>query len=129
MNKTRTWHGTDASNEVSLFEYGLLIRWNAEQQHYDVIHCECCEENNMKFIITYFDADDWRKMLTDGEYDLADVADMCCIDPNEYLDIVNDVQLLYDLLCYYGSLEVLGSYYSHYYTESEIRKKLNRALL
>ena len=117
-----TWHGIDASNEESLFEYGFLIRWNNKRKQYEVYY-----KYVEIFIHDWWDADNWREMLTNGDYDLKGIADMCGMNADTYLEETSDANLLSDILSYYGIMEV-ADYYNHQYTESEIRRKLNKAL-
>lgn len=37
-DKNTTWHGIDASKEVSLLEYNLLVRWDRSKQSFQCIY-------------------------------------------------------------------------------------------
>lgn len=37
-DKNTSWHGIDASKEISLLEYGLLVRWDRSKQSFQCIY-------------------------------------------------------------------------------------------
>ena len=37
-DKSTTWHGVDASKEISLLEYNLLVRWDRSKQSFQCIY-------------------------------------------------------------------------------------------
>lgn len=128
MEKKRFWHGVDASNEESLFVYGFLIRWKPDAQEFQAIHhCGFDENGGQLFSYGWFDYyERWEEM--DDEL-LKDLANMCGMTTEEYLQILSPTNLLSDLLSYQGIESTFGGgYYARTYTEKEIRKQLGRAL-
>ena len=117
MNRTtKKWHGSDASNQISLFEYGLLCR--ETKNGLQVIY-----KNDDKFSFGYFDPFYfWNDSFVDMD-------ELCNFSGVETPDYINDKELfMYDLVSFYGTENVFGTDYSVGYSEAQIRKQLNKAL-
>lgn len=136
MDKNRNWFGVDLNNEESLFEYGFLMRYRGKGE-YQVIYLACYEKDKPLYAYGWFNPKEWEKNFIDtmgkNEYpDAARIASTCCMeDGKEWLDDVKDFpqNMLSDILSYYGNDCVFGgNYYGNFYTEPQIRKRLNRAL-
>lgn len=125
--KNRKWHGSDASNEESLFEYGFIMRWRPKRQDFQVVHlCGFDKDGGKLYMFGYFDYIEELKELN-GEK-LEDICQMCGMTEEQYMKCLSPAGLANDLVHLYGFEDTFGSFYGAYYTEKEIRKKLGRAL-
>jgi hypothetical protein len=125
------WHGVDASNIISLFEYGFLMRLKSNSQ-YEV--CSIIGYDELRkplFAFDTWDANEARENLRNDEKMLKGLAEMCGYDTEEYITetSLTDVSLLSDLISFHGTINEFGGYYAKNYTEKEIRKRLNKALI
>ena len=74
--KNRNWHGTDASNEVSLFEYGFIMRWRPKRQDFQVVHLHGFDkEGRGLYMFGYFDYAEELQDLKDER--LKEICRMC----------------------------------------------------
>lgn len=127
MNK-RIWHGVDVDNETSLFEYGFLMRWNAKDKDYQVIYKYCDQFGFPRYYYSWFNPAEYRNPES-CNLDMQEVCNMTGeTDLITYLRDTSDCNLLSDLIVYYGTETIFGSEYHGGYTESKIRKRLNKAL-
>ncbi len=100
------FHGIDASNEISLFEYGLLV-CHYEDTDYSVVckygeqfYTSFSDENDINGLVL---GTDW--MSTDGIIDF-----LSFVGQNRDTWIDNEfVTKLYDLIQYFGPDSVIGS--------------------
>jgi hypothetical protein len=116
------WHGMDASNEISLFEYGILFRNTTEGLQ--VIYQWYYGEDEFRYSYGWFNADDFKPENT-----CLNIDDVCkCYDSTLEMYENNPEQFCSDLYGYYGSENIFGTDYSGGYTENEIRRILNKAL-
>lgn len=112
------WHGSDVSNEVSLFEYGLLFR--KTNQGLQVIY----KTGENMYSFGWFDP--FYFYPGNSLLDLEPVFASCDSTIEDYL---NNMELFCtDLVWYYGPENVFGTDYTGGYSELEIRKKLKRAI-
>ena len=118
----KNWHGVDASNETSLFEYGVLFR--NTKDGLQVIYKWYGHDGQSRYSYGWFDADDFKPENTC--LNLEDVCSYCGSTLETYEN--NPEQLCSDLYSYYGAVDVFGTDYSGGYTENEIRRFLNKAL-
>lgn len=126
--KNRNWHGVYASNDVSLFEYGFLMRWRPEYQDYQVVHLCGFDGNGEKlYDFSSFDYKEELEYLKDDKEMLHALSNMCGMTEREYMQCISPTNLANDLLHYYGIDDTFGSSYGGL-TEKEIRKRLGRAL-
>lgn len=126
--KNRNWHGVDCSNEVSLFEYGFLMRWRPEYKDYQVIHlCGFDGNGGMLFDFSSFDYKQELEYLKEDKGMLHDLSKMCGMTEEEYMQCMSPTNLANDKMLYYGIDSTFGSSYGGL-TEKEIRKRLGRAL-
>lgn len=116
------WHGIDASNETSLFEYGVLFRKTTDGLR--VIYKWYAGENEYRYSYSWFNPNDFKP-------------DNTCIKLEPVFSFYNSTmdnysnnpeQFCSDLYGYYGDENVFGTDYSGGYTENEIRRILNKAL-
>lgn len=134
QSELKKWRGTDASNEISLMEYGLLVR-KANKNCYEVI-LKCGDEKPL-FEKNFFYFKEWFNSLkenADSENfpSLKCIAKMDGIDVDDYINfyLKDDSRVeivISDLITYYGVSEIFP-YEGKSYNEGEIRRKLNKAL-
>lgn len=138
MKTNRNWFGIDASNETSLFEYGFLMRWVPKYKEHQVIYLNgICEDGSYKFSFSWFDFSSWMNDIkdninsSDSFPETESLASMCGMSAEEWIGSVAESPhyLLSDLLSYYNNEDILGTDYSGGFTEKEVRKRLNKALL
>lgn len=136
MAKNRNWFGVDVNNEESLFEYGLLMRYQGNGE-YQVIYLNGFEDDGKPlFTIGWFNPEEWRKdfkenLGTDNFPNAAGIARLCGMQAEEWLEYTkgNPAGMASDMMGYYSNEDVFGiNYNSGYYNTSQIRKRLNRAL-
>jgi len=116
MKTTKKWYGIDASNEISLFEYGLIVR-NMKND------LQCIYKKGDSFFYGWFDASDF---FTESWVNLDDLCSFSGCTIEDYKK--DSLNFCFDLLQYYGAENVFGGTYMNGYTEKEIRKTLNKAL-
>lgn len=116
------WHGLDASNEISLFEYGILFRKTTDGLQ--VIYKRYYSEDQFRYSYSYFDLNDFEPGNTCLELEPV----FSCYDSTMEDYSNNPEQFCSDLYSYYGDKNVFGTDYSGGYSENEIRKQLNKAL-
>lgn len=136
MDKNRNWFGVDANNEESLFEYGFLMRYRGNG-NYQVIYLNGFDtEENPLFCIGWFNPESWRKdfdktLGTRNYPDAIGIANGCGMKADEWIEYTknNPAGMVSDIMGYYSNDDVFGSNaYGSFYTEQQIRKRLNRAL-
>lgn len=126
--KNRNWHGPDASNKESLFEYGLLMRWVPKWQTFQVITIiGFDEEGNRLYSYGLFDFEDtWNELPEERKQE---IYRMCGMTEQEYMECLSPVGLVNDLLALMSVYDVISiSAYEDHMTEKMIRKNLGRAL-
>lgn len=126
--KNRNWHGTDASNRESLFEYGLLMRWVPKWKVFQVITIIGFDDDgNRLYTYGLFDFEDtWNDLSAERKQE---IYRMCGMTEQEYMECLSPAGLVNDLLALMSVYDVISiSAYECHMTEKEIRKRLNRAL-
>lgn len=125
--KNRNWHGIDASNEISLFEYGFVMRWRPYRQDFQVVHLHGFDKDGRGlYMFGYFDDTEELKDLKDER--LKEICRMCGMTEEQYMECLSPAGLANDLVCLHGLEDTFGTFYGVSYTEKEIRKRLGRAL-
>lgn len=118
MEKNKEWHGVDASLEECFYEYGFVMRYNEKYDEYQV-----CYQVIDRWFLGSFDFEEWindLKSSEEGEYpDLHGLSKMVGMEPEEYLEQIDPVNLLCDLLHYYCFGDVFGVDYSKGMTDEE----------
>ncbi|WP_368336971.1 hypothetical protein [Parabacteroides merdae] len=138
MKKIKKWFGLD-NNSVSLFSYGLLLRWVSKFKEYQVCyHCGCDTVNDEVidyYTFSWFDPMEWKKLMianlgTDRFPSVEYVAKMNDMTVDEILDESNDwpENLLFELTVAYGVGPILDYYNYDWYDENKIRRILNKAV-
>lgn len=131
-----TWHGCDVNNEISLFEYGVLVKKIRKGTYACIILVSDNGLDGRVFERQVFDYDEWVKALregkgTDAYPSMQKLANLSGWDVDEYDSWLGDESMvasfLGDLISYYGISEIFP-YHSKGYTETEIRRILNKAL-
>ena len=124
--KNLTFHGTDASNETSLIEYGLLV---SLEQHEDNsgTHFVIYRQSEDGFGTGHFSEKDLDSILTGNDWaDEKDLNDFYsfigCNDRQKYINTVGIVNKLSDLIGYFGTDNICGTDYSPM-TEKEATKR------
>lgn len=102
------YFGIDASNEISLFEYGMLCQYHGTGEYEFIL-----QVSDDQFCRTNFHAGELRNLLSENWItdELSNFAgyDFKETDFTNPLDVLNFV---HDLISYYGVMEISGSYYS-----------------
>ena len=123
------WFGQDASLEWCL-EYGLVMRAvlpvNKDNKYlFECYHFLGVDENGTRqWYYDTFDYEYWLEMLRDGDYDIANLTNMCGMTEEEYINCLTPCNLLGDLISYYGVYEVTdyGAAFKGIIDESELLK-------
>lgn len=123
------WFGQDASLEWCL-EYGLVMRAVLPVNNDCKYLFECYyfvgtgEDGTKKWYHDTFDYEFWLELLRDGDYDINNLAKMCGMTEEEYINCITPCNLLGDLISYYGIIEVsdYGSALKGTIDESELLK-------
>jgi hypothetical protein len=112
--------GTDASLEISLFEYGLA--WKRDGEDFRFIYGKLSDESGNYYHFDWarinascdpakeFDWVDWKAV---SDFAGKNTAELLCINSEEL------PFLIYDLLSYYGHENVFGSSYSGFEIENK----------
>lgn len=124
--KYESWTGVDASIAESLCEYGFIMEWNKMHNEFEVIVRDDhnCHERPM-YCYEWFNFEEWIKDLYNDRswVNLDEILDYVgANDKDEYLSEVTPVNLLSDLLSYYGKTNVLGEEYYKFLTLEEVVK-------
>lgn len=136
MDKNRNWFGVDANNEASLFEYGFLMRYQGNGE-YKVVYRAGFDGDEPFFAYGWFNPKEWErdfvKTMNKNQYPDANKIASCCFESDgaDWLYEVKDKPqyMLSDILSLYSYEDVFGSLcFDKVYTNSQIRKCLNRAL-
>ena len=120
----KRWHGTDANKVVSLFEYGLLVRYVPEQKSW-----QCLYRNPhipTRFSYGWKDERDLKQMfLTDwARNDLPSFCSHVGATWKEWLERPVAVRI-YDVFQYYGALNIFGEDYSGGESAKDVCKALH----
>lgn len=107
----KRWHGTDANKIVSLFEYGLLVRYVPEQKSWQCLYRN--PNDPTKFSYGWKDEQDLKQMfLTDwAKSDLLSFCSYIGATWKEWLERPIAVRI-YDVFQYYGASNIFGEDYS-----------------
>jgi len=112
----RAFSGIDASNEVSLFEYGLLWRLvDKKKQEYKFIYgtnyveLECHQTGYGKFDISFMSLEQWRELCLKSWFELDKVCEFCDSTQEEFIN--NFPNSMYSALQYHGAENIFGSSY------------------
>ena len=124
--KKLTFHGFDASNEISLLEYGLLVSLESHEDNSGTRFAIYRQDQN-HFGTGHFSEKDLNNILT-GE-DWANEKDLKsffsfigCTDRNTYINTAGIVNKLSDLISYFGTDNICGTDYSPM-TENEAKER------
>ena len=122
--KNYKWHGIDCSNEISLFEYGFIVRNVAKERDLQVLY-----RNGDRYFFSWFDVDSYKEDIESGStwIDIQGICSSTGLSKAEFLQ-ENSVSFLCDLISYYGLHEFFANYYDDGFSESEIRQRLKKAL-
>lgn len=123
------WFGQDASLEWCL-DYGLVMRAVSPVNDDCRYLFECyffigADENGARqWYFDTFDYEFWLELLRDDDYDINNLAQMCGMTEDEYINCINPCNLISDLINYYGVLEVsdYGAAFKGTIDESELLK-------
>lgn len=106
----RSWVGTDASNEISLFEYGLLFNPNAKKNHCNILYgVEINKEGD--YISFQYASINWNELISETWIEWEKVAETneMTVEQLKTFSIMN----LESLVRYYGSENIFGPSYEH----------------
>lgn len=104
------WNGIDVSNEISLFEYGLLVSKNEHCSHKDEWYCVYSVREN-KFGHGYIRGFDLDEMMKGNDWvNPFDILSFTGLSLDEWL-AQNIINKIYDLVQYYGHENIFGTTY------------------
>lgn len=108
LNDLKTWYGIDASNEISLLEYGLLVKKEPDKDdQYKIIY----RVNSTQFDFCHFSEKEVNEFLNEGWFNTEGFLNYCGMTENAWLKM-NIANKLSDLLTYYGFENICGTCYS-----------------
>lgn len=124
-----TWFGSDVSAKESLFEYGLLLKRESEGFYKVIVQI------GDTYAYGSFWLDSWLKDMTDDEWnELCSLVGMSVEEYKASLSEMSDddkaATLATDLMGMvdYSTLFGWTSWEPEYYTESQIKTRLNKAI-
>jgi hypothetical protein len=104
----RGWKGIDASNEISLFEYGFLYNPKAKVTECNIVYgvkFECAEYTKFAY-----SSINWEELISESWIDFNILCKNCETKREDYNTF--STSALYDILMVYGFEEVFGTNYS-----------------
>ena len=116
-SKKQSWFGIDASNEISLFEYGLLVKQDAKDS-YTVIY-KVSENTFDTATITNVEC---NYLTKESWFDLAGFLSYVGSNADSWYSS-NIAIRLFDLLTYYGYENIFGSCWYGGMSEDEARQQ------
>lgn len=129
MQTTNKWFGTDANNQTSLCEYGLLCRQIDNGDNYTCIIKHAKFENNInvgEYQITTVSISDLKEAFSASWFDAKGFLSFIGGgDEAQYLANMNNMGIancLNDMIAYQDVEDIIGSCYS-YDTLAEINKR------
>ena len=121
LNDYKDFHGVDASNEISLFEYGLLCKQYTKDGRKDEYFCVygVSSNNNTneynKFDTGYITEEELNNLVTGknwmNESDINSFLDCNGMKLPAWLEL-SFISKLHDLISYYGYENIMGSSYN-----------------
>jgi hypothetical protein len=114
----KSYSGIDASNEISLFEYGLLCK---KENHNNInIIAGVSGDNGIydEFIQTNLSLSDIEMIFNESWFEKESFLSFIGMDENDFINswYVNQI---HDMIAYYGTENILGSYYETFEIKSE----------
>lgn len=113
---TNLWHGTDANNEISLFEYGILVRED-EKDSFTVVY----SIGNDKFDTATITNTECNYLTKESWFDMDSFLSFVGCTSDEWYNspIANKLS---DMLQYYGYENIFGGSWYGGMNEDEVRK-------
>ena len=123
----KDWTGIDASLDVNIFHYGLIMR-SAQPSDGNEYKFECWflvgfkKDRTPVWWHDYYDYQYILGLLRDGDYDICEIAEMCGMTEDQYIDAITPQNLLSDLINMYGVSEITDFYgsFDELTTEDEL---------
>jgi hypothetical protein len=114
----RGFSGIDASNEISLFEYGLLWQCrNKEIQEFLFVYGVSVDNDSYdKFAYGWLTLKDWQALCLEEWFELSEVCQFCGGTENEF--VTNFPHNVFTAIQYHGAENILGTDYSGGFTIS-----------
>lgn len=124
IKNNKKWHGTDANIIVSLFEYGLLVRYVPEEKSWQCLYRN--PNDPTRFSYGWKDERDLKQMfLTDwARNDLLSFCSHVGVTWKEWLERPVAVRI-HDVFHYYGALNIFGEDYSGGESAKDVCKALH----
>jgi len=102
----RGWEGVDVSNDISLFEYGILFNPNAKKNMCNVVYG--IERNkDGEFSGFAYSSIVWEELIENSWIDWKMIEEYCGLKKNDEFS----VHSLHSLVSYYGEENVFGTCY------------------
>lgn len=113
------WHGVDANKAISLFEYGLLVRYVSKEKEWQCVYRNPYEPT--KFSYRWMNENDMSEMFLTG-WAKDDLQYFCSYVGETWNDwLLRPVATrIHDLFTYYGAEEIFGNNYDSLYSAKEI---------
>lgn len=126
MIKERTFHGSDSNKVISLFEYGLLMRWKPNEQSWQCIYRSECPPGTIRYSYSWTDEKTLDEIFTEGwgVKHLESFMNFIGSSWEEWKELTM-CQRVSDFISYFGCMELFGTDYSGGYSIKEICKKLH----
>ena len=105
LSELSDYSGIDASNIISLFEYGLLIKEDSES-----IHCYYQESNEGEFGAGHLDKKDVDNIINESWFNKESFLSYLGMDENEWLNCGYAMKI-HDLISFYGIDNIFGCPY------------------
>ena len=109
----RGFSGIDASNEISLFEYGILwqLRDKKKQEYLFVYGVEIDDSSSyIRFAYSWMNQKDWQALCNESWFELDKVCEFYDSTPDEF--IANFPDNVHTAIQYHGTENIFGSDYS-----------------
>ena len=105
------YYGIDANNEISLFEYGLLIKQKGEEINVIV---GITNDDNYEYDLfdSYFTTEkEINSILSESWFNKEAFLNCCGMSESEFMN-TSIASRLYDMISYYGYGNILGGLYN-----------------
>lgn len=115
MKTNRNYFGIDASKEISLYEYGMLVK-RINKTDYYVIYGVDTDESGMTytgFNDSFKTDNEVNELLNESWFDKTSFLSCVGMEENDWKEL-NIATKLHDLIQYYGSDNIFSTGYSIY---------------
>lgn len=123
VKRNINWHGVDVKKSISLFEYGLLLRWKPKQKSWQCVYLS--NQETKRYSYGWIDNETLDEIFTKGwgTKHLKSFMDFC----GHYWEDWKELPMchrLSDFIDYFGCDEIFSTDFTGGYNAKEICKKL-----